>query len=105
PLVAPCGLRVRSCPRTTRPRGRSRCRRSLAGRRRTGSRRAELVDGVSERLGDLVDLLGRQPQAALVERLLLAPRGAVEQRFSLGLLVQPKPPVQRPRGARRATRD
>src|SRR5206468_6629097 len=91
------GLRARRrrwCRRTTRARGRSRCRRSLAGRRRWGSRRAELVDGVAERLRNLVDLLGGQAQAALVERLLVAARDAVEQRLALDLLVQQQHAVQ-----------
>src|SRR2546422_6395558 len=70
-------------------RGRSRCRRSLAGRRRSGSRRAELVDGVAERLGDLVDLLGvrseehtseLQSRLHLVCRLLLEKKKTTTRR-------------------------
>src|SRR5439155_323830 len=97
--------RRRWCRRTTRARGRSRCRRSLAGRRRWGSRRAELVDGVAERLRNLVDLLGGQAQAALVERLLVAAWDAVEQRLAPDLLVQQEHAVQQPFRAWRAPGD
>src|SRR3989440_9441282 len=102
--AAPRGPHTRSCPRTTPPRGRSRRRRSRAGRLRRGSPRAKLVDGVPERLGDLVDLLGREPQATLLNRLLVAPWGTVEQRFSLDFLVQQQDAVQQPLGARRTPR-
>src|SRR5207245_1968557 len=61
---------------------------------RRESRRSELVDGVAERLGDLVDRLGRQAQALVIERLLVATLYRVEQRLAPDLLVQQQEPVQ-----------
>src|ERR1700680_4766644 len=71
--------------RAPRTRGRWRCRRSLAGRRRWGSRRPELMDRVAEGLRDLVDLLGGESQAPLIERVLVA-QPVIEQRLAFDLL-------------------
>jgi len=50
-----------------------------------------LVDGVAERLRHFVDLGGREPQALVVEGLLVAAPLGVEQGFAPDLLVEDSP--------------